>query len=241
MIYAVGDIHGHVALVRRLLDAILAGSSSESDRIVFIGDYIDRGPDSRGVVELLLNLKAERPNTVFLRGNHEQLMLDSRNGPEPEPSPIPGLVLHSNTTLNWLQNGGVDTLLSYNVGDFLRWWDFIPDHHWRFYEETEAELVTDQCHFVHAGLLPPLQVWEGTGTSLDPRLWIREPFISSDHDFGRRVVFGHTPQKTGRPLVHDNKIGIDTAAAYGGPLTSVMLDEAGREPPRFLQVEPSDT
>lgn len=238
MIYAVGDIHGHRNLLDSILDAILNAPLDESDRIVFIGDYIDRGPDTKGILDRLLGLKAERPNTVFLRGNHEQLMLDARGGPPPEPSPVPGLILHSETTLNWLQNGGVDTLLSYEVRDFLRWWEFVPEEHWRFFEETETEFVTDAYHFVHAGLLPPLEAWEGTGTPYDPRLWIREPFLSSDHDFGRRVVFGHTPQKTGRPLVHDNKIGIDTAAAYGGPLTAAVLDEAGHEPPRFMQAWP---
>ncbi len=235
MIYAIGDIHGQVTLLRGLLDTLEKLPLAAEDMLVFIGDYIDRGKDARAVIDTLIDLQIQRPSTVFLRGNHEQLMLDSRDGPAPEPSPVPGLVLHSEITLNWLQNGGVETLLSYRVQDFLRWWEFVPDAHWRFFEETRTEFVTDRCHFVHAGLLPPGEIWEGTGTEYDPRLWIREPFLSSGWDFGRTVVFGHTPQRSGSPLVLPNKIGIDTAAAYGGPLTAVVLNETESEQPRFYQ------
>jgi serine/threonine protein phosphatase 1 len=237
MYCAIGDIHGQAALLRRLTSTLVSELSPE-DTLLFIGDYIDRGEDSRAVIDLLLEMKALRPNTVFLRGNHEQLMLDSREGPRPERSAIPGLILHSDTTLNWLQNGGVDTLLSYGVEDFFRWWEFVPESHWQFIEETQLEHVAARHHFVHAGLLPPGELWEGSGTDYDPRLWIREPFLSTDHDFGRTVVFGHTPQRSGRPLVHPNKIGIDTAAAYGGPLTAALLDDEGKLDPRFVQVDP---
>jgi serine/threonine protein phosphatase 1 len=236
MFYAIGDIHGRIALLLKLLDT-LKRDLSPDDCLIFIGDYIDRGEDSRAVIDLLMETRESRPSSVFLRGNHEQLMLDSREGPRPEPSAIPGLILHSDTTLNWLQNGGVETLLSYEVQNFLRWWEFIPESHWAFIGETQSEHISERYHFVHAGLLPPGETWEGTGTVFDPRLWIREPFLSSDYDFGRMVVFGHTPQRTGVPLVHPNKIGIDTAAAYGGPLTAVRLDEDGGEP-HFIQIHP---
>jgi len=237
MLYAIGDIHGQIGLLRRML-AGLERELAKDDCLIFVGDYVDRGPDSNGVIELLMDVQQRRPDTLFLRGNHEQLMLDSRDGAPPEPSPIPGLILHSDTTLNWLQNGGVETLLSYEVRDFLRWWEFVPDSHWRFIEATQAEWVTERYHFVHAGLLPPGATWEGSGTIYDPRLWIREPFLSTDHDFGRTVVFGHTPQLSGNPLVMHNKIGIDTAAAYGGPLTAVRLDNAGSVEPQFIQIAP---
>jgi serine/threonine protein phosphatase 1 len=238
MIYAIGDVHGQVSVLGGLLETLDGLPLAPEDRLVFIGDYVDRGEDSRAVIDLLIEIGERRPNTVFLRGNHEQLMLDSRDGPRPEPSRIPGLILHSDITLNWLQNGGVDTLLSYGVDDFLRWWEFVPESHWHFIERTQIEFVGERHHFVHAGLLPPLQTWEGTGTSYDPRLWIREPFLSSDHDFARIVVFGHTPQRNGSPLVQANKIGIDTGAVYGGPLTAVRLDDTGADEPTFYQVTP---
>src|SRR5579871_3546695 len=228
-------------MLRRLLAKLNALPLREEDQLVFIGDYIDRGEDSRAVIEMLLEVQEQRPNTVFLRGNHEQLLLDARYGPPPQPSPAAGFILHSELTLNWLQNGGVDTLLSYGVTDYLRWWEEIPERHWEFFNATQSEYVTPAYHFVHAGLLPPGETWEAEGWDIDPRLWIREPFLSSTADFeGRVVVFGHTPQRSGQPLRMPNKIGIDTAAFAGGRLTAVAVDPeagGGEIPPQFYQVE----
>ena len=242
MIYAIGDIHGQVTMLRALLDKLRALPLKDEDTLVFIGDYVDRGEDSRAVIETLIQLKQERPDTVFLRGNHEQLMLDARFGPPPQPGLREGFILHSELMLNWLQNGGVDTLLSYDVQDFLRWWEALPESHWQFLQETQIEYVTPRYHFVHAGLLPPGETWEADGWDIDPRLWIREPFLSSEADFeGRIVVFGHTPQMGGNPLLLPNKIGIDTGAAYGGWLTCAAFAPAPKKrspaPPRFYQVD----
>src|SRR6476659_2889723 len=95
----------------------------DEDQLVFLGDYVDRGEDSRAVLDTLIKLRAEHDNVVFLRGNHEQLMLDARDGPAPEPADQPGFMIHSLPMINWLQNGGVDTLLNYDVTDFSRWWE----------------------------------------------------------------------------------------------------------------------
>lgn len=233
LLYAIGDIHGHATLLRRLLEAI---PLAPEDTLVFLGDYIDRGDESREVIETLIGMRESRPTTVFLRGNHEQLMLSAREGPPPEPSPIPGLILYHEVMLNWLENGGVDTLRSYGVEDFLRWDRFVPREHWGFLAATQTEYAAGRYHFVHAGLLPPGETWDGEGTDFDPRLWIREPFLSSKADFdGRVVVFGHTPQTSGRPLIRPNKLGIDTWVYNGGPLTAAALDPEGDAPPRFYQ------
>lgn len=239
MIYAIGDIHGQAHLLQPLLDHLRSLPLTDEDQLVFIGDYIDRGKGTPPVVEELMRVAEQFPSAVFLRGNHEQMMIDSRDGPPPRTDVTPGRIAFSNITLNWLENGGADTLRSYDITDYSEWWDYIPNAHWRFIEATTLEYVAEKYHFVHAGLLPPGESWEGEPYGLDPRLWIREPFLDTEHVFeGRTVVFGHTPQRTGQPLVHSNKIGIDTAAAYGGPLTMAALDPIGSKEPVFWQVAP---
>ena len=150
--------------------------------------------------------------------------------------------LFDETTLLWLQNGGGETLASYDVQNPLQWQESIPESHWEFFRATQLEYLTDNFHFVHAGVALPNQRWEGKEQGLDARLWIREPFLSSRADYdGRRVVFGHTPQMDGRPLVLRNKIGIDTGAVFGGPLTAAELNPETankRDAVRFFQVEP---
>src|SRR5258708_38348961 len=160
----------------------------DSDEAVFIGDYIDRGEDSPRVIDSLIEFGVEFPNTVFLRGNHEQMMLDSRDDPEPLTDLAPGRIAFSNVTLNWLENGGADTLRSYDIPDYSQWWDYIPKRHWDFIEATRLEYVTGDYFFVHAGLLPPGETWEGEPYGLDPRLWIRDPFLDSAHVFEGRTV-----------------------------------------------------
>ena len=245
MIYAIGDIHGKITMLRQLLAEIVAQPLQEDDTVVFLGDYVDRGEDSRAVIDEVIRFKAEQhANTVFLRGNHEQLMLDSREDDPPRPAPRNGFILFEEKTLNWLQNGGVDTLLSYGLEDYSAWVDSIPAAHWKFLEDTRFEHLIPGYHFVHAGLLPPNVSWDMGGWGLDPRLWIREEFLNSAADFdGRIVVFGHTPQRTGKPLVQPNKLGIDTGAVFGGPLTCAILEPTSAPVPantRFLQIPNPD-
>jgi serine/threonine protein phosphatase 1 len=240
MIYAVGDIHGQNAMLRQLLNQLWKQPLVDDDPVVFIGDFVDRGGDSRGVVETLLEFQDRHSNVVFLRGNHEQLMLTSQEEPPPTPGKEPGTVELPENMANWMENGGAATLLSYGVKSLLDWWTYIPDEHWRFLRKTRIEWIYDRYHFVHAGLLPRGKTWDGAAFNLDPRIWIREPFLSSKDNFDNKlVVFGHTPQESGQPLVLKNKLGIDTAAVYGGPLTAAVLDtQASRRPapPRFIAV-----
>jgi serine/threonine protein phosphatase 1 len=194
-----------------------------------MGDYVDRGSGTPEVVRTLIEFAARRPNTIFLRGNHEQMMLDARYCFDPswrgrliEPVPIENAIV-------WFGQGGSATLESYGAGpagENPRWWERIPEQHWAFLEDTQMEFVQGRFHFVHAGLVPPGKKWKPEMPGLDPRLWIRSTFLKYKRDFGgRTVVFGHTPQLSGKPLVQRNKIGIDTAAAYGGPLTAAVLSQ----------------
>lgn len=223
MTIAIGDVHGQAEALRALLELISRRFDLTATNLVFLGDYGDRGPDSRGVLAALIELKNVHPEVVFLRGNHEQMMLDARDRSKPTVGPFGPELPEEDPARLWLSQGGYETLLSYGLDmeaasdqGFLRWPEALPESHWEFIERTELDFADQKFLFVHAGLLPPHSGgWEYEGMGLDPRLWIREPFLSSSHDFdGRIVVFGHTP--VDEPMIARNKIGIDTGAAYGG-------------------------
>jgi len=227
MLYAIGDIHGQITMLDALLEQIHAeGFDHDRDTLLFLGDYIDRGENSCAVVDRLLKVRCDYPDTIFLRGNHEQMLLDARDSGPPKLASTGASVIFNDITLLWFQNGGIEALSSYgSIENPLEWWSLIPDTHWDFYQATRMEYITPHYHFVHAGLLPPGKSWEGQAYGLDPRLWIREPFLSSRHHFDNRfVVFGHTPQLRGLPLLQRNKIGLDTGAVFGGRLTAAAFD-----------------
>ena len=215
MIYAIGDVHGHLTKLERLMRKIEEAGLTAEDQLVFVGDYVDRGPRIPELLDYLIVLKKARPNSIFLRGNHDQGMLDARDVFDRRRSPKVGM----QDVAWWFQYGGRDTIESYPAAK--HWFDRIPEEHWTFLENTEMEYEAGNYVFVHAGLVPPGQTWRDKE---DPRLWIRESFIGSNADFGKTVVFGHTPQDLFMPCVMANKVGIDTGAAYGGPLTALKLD-----------------
>ncbi|MBW1990690.1 MAG: serine/threonine protein phosphatase [Deltaproteobacteria bacterium] len=203
-IYAIGDIHGCLDQLKRLLKQV--NPDLHRHRLVFIGDYIDRGPDSKGVVDYIINLRKQFPpeNIICLKGNHEAMFLDFLNGVQPEL---------------FLFNGGGSTLRQYWGEDWERHqpWRLPPEHE-EFYANLKLYYVTDNYIFVHGGLKPGVPLEEQREEDL---LWIRGEFIASFEDFGRRVVFGHTPLRY--PLVMPNKIGIDTGCVYGNFLTCLKL------------------
>jgi serine/threonine protein phosphatase 1 len=223
MIYAIGDVHGQCDKLVDLLARLGQEGMKECDTLVFVGDYVDRGPNVRGVIDLLIGLRQSRPNTVFLRGNHEQMMLDARQRFDPS--------FDSNNSCQniesaryWFVEGSNETLRSYPASEDKRWFDRIPERHWEFILSTQMEYQEQGYTFVHAGLLPSGTEWEVGEFKADPRLWIRYEFIASQSDFGGQiVVFGHTPTKTGMPLILKNKVAIDTGAGHGGPLSAVGL------------------
>jgi serine/threonine protein phosphatase 1 len=222
MIYAIGDIHGQYSKLHALMVRI-EPKLTDKDRLLFIGDYVDRGPSSCQVIEYLIRLKEKRPNTIFLRGNHDQAMLDARDIDDPQRETD----LTPEDVLWWWNCGARETLASYP--DIKPWRTAVPESHWKFLESTEMEYEEGNYLFVHAGVVPPGVKWNEFG---DPRLWIRDAFIKSDADFGKIVVFGHTPQDLFFPIVLENKVGIDTGAAYGGPLTAFVVSPKAKYEPK---------
>lgn len=193
---AFGDIHG----CRVELNALLAQvTPTADDRLVFLGDYIDRGPDSAGVIDDLLQLRERLPQCVFLRGNHEEMLLD---------------VLAGGNPTTFLGNGGDRTIASYQArGEWPP-----PDRHLAFFTGLPCSHETAEFIFAHAGLRPGLPVAEQDPADL---LWIRTEFLDSAYAWGKPVVFGHTPRE--EPLLTMHRIGLDTGCVYGGRLTCCDL------------------
>ena len=215
MLFAVGDIHGCFSQLTRLIDRCkdLAGNSPA--RFVFLGDYIDRGPQSREVVSFLMAMQAQAPGDVIcLAGNHEDF-LNFMDSPD--------------QMANWLANGGDSTLRSYGIASpqefppaHLTWLQSLPTHY------------DDGLHFfVHAGVNPKRPLDQ---QNRDDMLWIRKPFHRSTVDFGRLIVHGHEPTLDGAPDIHPNRIIVDTGATYGQALTAAVFQDAIREPVEFLQI-----
>ncbi|BDI34437.1 ser/threonine protein phosphatase [Capsulimonas corticalis] len=209
MIYAIGDIHGQAEMLATALNYLIQNLLAPEDTVVFMGDYVDRGPDSRGVFELLHQFRAHHgeERVVFLRGNHEDMLLTARFDPEEESL--------------WLFNGGWETLASYGIIHSPEWFSQLPEADRDLIAGTLLEYPAGRYHFVHAGI-PPHDAPE---MPREPRLWIRDEFIESEQDFGAIVVFGHTIIPTLQPLVMANKIGIDTGAFLpDGKLTMAAFD-----------------
>ena len=229
-LYSIGDIHGRADLLADLQARILADAASgPPDRVVvYLGDYVDRGPDSRRTIELLTGSALPGFRAVHLLGNHEELML--------------AFLADAEAAERWLFNGGDATLKSYGVdpaqpsagGDpyerlrraLLR---RLPRSHFDFLRGLKDSHVEGGYLFAHAGLRPGLPLDRQSRQDL---LWIREPFLDSLDEFGAVVVHGHTVSV--RPEVRPNRIGIDTGAYATGRLTCLVLEQATR---RFLATE----
>ncbi len=200
--YVIGDIHGMLNKLEALLGKI--PFRAEEDTLAFLGDYVDRGPDSVGVINLVLRLMDRGIRVVCLRGNHEKMFVDFLNNREPDI---------------FLLNGGKATLESYRKvsrgGKIV-----IPNRHLSFLEGLLPYYEMEGHILVHAGLKPGVPLSEQEEADL---YWIRYEFVDSGYDFGKKVIFGHTTGKL--PYVDRFKIGIDTGAVYGNLLTCVRLPD----------------
>jgi serine/threonine protein phosphatase 1 len=202
-IFAVGDIHGCYDKLTAMMK-ILPWSRENGDLLLFIGDYIDRGPRSRDVVEFLVQLRKKGGEFVFLKGNHEKMLLD--------------YYIQQKDQMLYVANGGAETIASYVEGGIGRKAFVLPEEHLDFFLSLGLYYQTEDYIFVHAGLRDNIKIAEQSEEDL---LWIREEFIYSAYDWNKRVIFGHTALET--PFVTPSKIGIDTGAVYGNKLTAVEL------------------
>lgn len=206
-LFAIGDIHGCADELAAMLQAI---APVRGDTVVFVGDYIDRGPCARDVLDMMLELPSGAAEYVFLKGNHEDMMLSFLG--------LPGRYGES-----FLFNGGAQTLDSYGITEETidRAPESIPERHVEFLKGLATSYLRPPYLFVHAGILPTRQLEEQT---VEDMLWIRQEFIFHPHQIGATVVFGHTPM---RAVMVDLpfKLGIDTGLVYGGKLSCIEFNE----------------
>ncbi|MGE0740305.1 MAG: metallophosphoesterase family protein [Hyphomonadaceae bacterium] len=227
--YAIGDVHGEHEKLERLHDYIRedARRLGGAYKIVFLGDLIDRGPDSRAVVERVVRASAAG-EALAVKGNHEELMLHAYNQKE------------SIGTYFWAENGGDETILSYQMANGLHddWRPSIDKAHITWLR-TLPTMVRDEARglvFVHGGIDPhtfpacgdEVRMWTRSPKFFDPGRWPQRAELE-----GVLVVHGHTPTHDFEPHANPRRINVDTGACFGGPLTSVVL--APGEGPRFLR------
>lgn len=227
VVWAIGDVHGRADLLAPLLEVVEADARGLPTHLVMLGDYVDRGRDSRGALQLLCEIEARgRVQLTALRGNHEDRMLAFLTEPQIGPS--------------WCDYGGRDALSSYQVaspagrGDAEGWTqtaralgDALPEAHRRLLGGLSSSVEHGDYFFAHAGARPGIAL-----EAQDPEdlMWIREPFLSDRRPFEKMVVHGHTP--VDQPHIDARRINLDTGAYATGVLTALRLE---RDTRRFVQ------
>ncbi len=228
-VFAIGDIHGRLDLLDALMEKIVAyhtaARAAAHPIVVCLGDYVDRGPDSKGVISRLIEWREAGLEAVFLKGNHEAM--------------FEAALLTGEEFGRWVGNGGAMTLESYGFGDW-RWpapdsgeltqelreaaMREMPAGHLEFLRDAPLSYTLGDYFFAHAGVRPdvPLEAQEE-----DDLLWIRGDFLNHAGNFGKVIVHGHTPMR--HPEVRPNRIGIDTGAFFTGRLTALVLEGEDHE------------
>lgn len=205
--YAIGDIHGCIEQLRALLDAIESHAAGRPHTIITLGDYMDRGPRSKDVLDLLMT----RPEIINLRGNHEVMFMEAVRGGYSELD-----FFHT--------HGGRQTIASFGV-------EHPRDVEYRykaFVRETKLYHEDARRIFVHAGI--SRREPDMTKQNPDIMLWIREGFLDVTTPFSKYVVHGHTPQDTGRPDIRFNRANADTGCFFTGCLTALVFDDSQDKP-----------
>lgn len=226
-VYAIGDIHGRLDLLHTLMDMIVANENdlpSPRPVLVFLGDYIDRGRESRAVIDFLLHDLPEGFQPLFLRGNHEDIMHRCLDGPELFDV--------------WAANGGLATIQAYGVkvdpsgvytadgakSVLSKLVQAVPESHRDFLDRLRLWAKIGDYFFVHAGVRPGIPLRQQAESDY---MFIRDEFLRYRGDFGKMIVHGHTP--VSEPEILSNRIGIDTGAVFTGRLTALCLEGNARK------------
>ena len=232
-IYAIGDIHGHPQILEKLLKFIRTDAANRElpPVLYFIGDLVDRGPDSKGAISAVVEAMAEFEGSKLHLGNHDEWLLAT----------LEGKITNQNLMV-WLsgQNGGQDTLTSYCTGGVGEFVDFVrtkhPDHI-RLLQNASLYTQHGGIVFAHAGIKRgvPMKLQDQ-----ETLIWIREGFLDSPENDGRLVIHGHTPVRSGKPEVSENRVDIDTGIFFTGKLTCAVLDPH-KKTMEFFQVNRDET
>ena len=226
-LYVIGDVHGRLDLMNQLIAMVEEDSRAHPSKkkvLIFLGDYIDRGLDSRGVMERLIGGFGPAFETVFIRGNHDDMFLQFMKG-------------HIEIGPSWLSLGGAAALASYGINSLsgvggkgkleTLYKDVcakMPDSHIAFASKTVMSATFGDYHFVHAGIRPRIALEKQNPVD---QMCIRGDFLFSEEDFGKIIVHGHTIRP--EPEIKRNRIGIDTGAFATGCLTCLVLDGTARK------------
>lgn len=223
-VYAIGDVHGRNDLLQQLLDKIIEDDGARGDaesEIIFLGDLVDRGPDSAGVIDTAMQIKAKLGDIRFLMGNHEEVYLSAATGDE-------------KAVRFFNRIGGRETILSYEITmkeymelDMVqlakRIPELFPQNHIDFITGFEDQIIIGDYAFVHAGVRPGVTLAEQRPKDLR---WIREDFLAGDEPHEKVIVYGHTINED--VVEAGNRIGIDTGAYYSNKLTALVLEGSER-------------
>lgn len=223
-LWAIGDIHGCLDLLQRLIEHVQARGSDQPPRVIFLGDYVDRGPHSRGVLDALVNLEgSSRIRAEFIRGNHDHVMQNFLADPQAGPA--------------WQGMGADATLASYGVSPpppgaspevwaeaQARFVSRVPSAHVGFLARLKPSVQSGDYFFTHAGVRPGRPLAKQKLTDL---MWVRNVFLEDRRPLEKVVVHGHTP--TADPYSDHRRVGVDTGAYASGVLTALYLEDKVRQ------------
>ncbi|NOX73778.1 MAG: serine/threonine protein phosphatase [Alphaproteobacteria bacterium] len=225
-IYAIGDIHGHINQLKRvheLIERDQATQGYDNAKVVHIGDLTDRGPDSRGVIQHLIDGREAGKNWITIKGNHDRFFQMFVEDPDWSDRCL-------RPELTWLhpRMGGLETLKSYGIDATAQrnWFDLateaqgkVPPDHTEFLRDLPLYHEHDELLFVHAGLRPGIAIKD---QNADDLMWMREPFLAHKASFGPLVIHGHT--MVSGVEHHGNRVNIDTGAGRGNDLSAVLIE-----------------